>query len=187
MFFDAAELAEVAQVLGRLPSERTSFDEAQPASPRLSACPKCGARGSDGPHELDVLGVTVDFCRSCSGVYFESGEFEALMAATAPRERSPSYRTPPKESLASGKTFSCARCGVEKPLGDSMIVPNGLVCGSCFYATGKDALGSYQNEAMRSQIMRGRFQGPDLNPMANGTCNRCKSVRRDCTCVGGPT
>ncbi len=187
MFFDKTELADVAQVLGGLPSERASFDAAQPPSPRLSSCPKCGATGRAGPHELDVVGVTIDFCRSCSGVYLERGEYEALMAATAPPpERGPTYRSPPNGAVAQGKKFSCLRCGVEKPLSDSVIVPKGLVCGSCFYATGQDALGAYQNEELRSQIMRGRFQGPDLNPMQNGSCSRCGAQRMHCSCTEGP-
>jgi hypothetical protein len=52
--------------------ERLKENEAQP--PVLGLCPKCGTR----LEERDHLGVTVDVCSGCSGVWLDKGELEAI-------------------------------------------------------------------------------------------------------------
>jgi uncharacterized protein len=38
-------------------------------------CPKCG----EGLEEIDLLGIKVDQCSSCQGLYFDKGELELLL------------------------------------------------------------------------------------------------------------
>jgi hypothetical protein len=38
-------------------------------------CPKCG----HPMEEIEFLGIMVDQCKTCSGIYFDKGEFEILL------------------------------------------------------------------------------------------------------------
>ncbi len=40
-------------------------------------CPKCG----DDMKEKNILGVIIDQCLSCEGIYFDKGEWQLLMEA----------------------------------------------------------------------------------------------------------
>ena len=44
-------------------------------------CPKCG----DKMEEVELLGIMVDRCMACSGVYFDKGELELLLESKEPK------------------------------------------------------------------------------------------------------
>jgi len=44
-------------------------------------CPKCGSK----LEEVDLLGIKVDQCEKCFGIYFDRGELELLLEAQEPR------------------------------------------------------------------------------------------------------
>lgn len=44
-------------------------------------CPKCGNR----MEEVELLGIMVDRCMDCSGVYFDKGELELLLESKEPK------------------------------------------------------------------------------------------------------
>lgn len=39
-------------------------------------CPKCG----EGMQEEDMLGIMIDKCTACKGIYFDNGELETLLS-----------------------------------------------------------------------------------------------------------
>ena len=44
-------------------------------------CPKCGQQ----MEEMEFAGIMVDRCTSCSGVYFDKGELDILLASKEPK------------------------------------------------------------------------------------------------------
>jgi ribosomal protein L37AE/L43A len=44
-------------------------------------CPKCGS----DLEEVELLGIKVDQCTQCHGIYFDKGELELLLAAKEPK------------------------------------------------------------------------------------------------------
>ena len=44
-------------------------------------CPKCGSN----LNEVSVLGIKVDQCTQCHGIYFDKGELEILLEAKEPK------------------------------------------------------------------------------------------------------
>jgi protein-arginine kinase activator protein McsA len=44
-------------------------------------CPKCGS----DLKEVELLGIKVDQCTQCFGMYFDKGELELLLETTEPR------------------------------------------------------------------------------------------------------
>ena len=46
-------------------------------------CPKCG----HSMNEVDLLGVRVDVCSACDGIFFDRGELEAISSKKAEEKR----------------------------------------------------------------------------------------------------
>lgn len=44
-------------------------------------CPKCGNK----MEEMELLGIMVDRCAVCSGIYFDKGELELLLESPDPK------------------------------------------------------------------------------------------------------
>ncbi len=44
-------------------------------------CPKCGHK----MQEIELMGIIVDKCSSCSGVHFDKGELELLLESKEPK------------------------------------------------------------------------------------------------------
>ncbi|MGD2125359.1 MAG: zf-TFIIB domain-containing protein [Desulfobacteraceae bacterium] len=44
-------------------------------------CPKCGQQ----MEEIELLGIMVDRCNSCSGIYLDKGELELLLQSKEPK------------------------------------------------------------------------------------------------------
>ena len=44
-------------------------------------CPKCGQR----MEEMELLGIMVDRCKACAGIYFDRNELELLLESKEPK------------------------------------------------------------------------------------------------------
>jgi len=58
-----------------LDSKRAEQRERELQAQHWMCCPKCGHR----MEEKEMLGIVVDRCSSCSGIYFDKGELELLL------------------------------------------------------------------------------------------------------------
>ncbi len=76
----ADEEAERADALAARLS--TSPSLAAPAAPGTLVCPRCGERMV----EIQHLGVTIDRCNGCGGLYFDAGELEEVIEREYPEE-----------------------------------------------------------------------------------------------------
>ena len=69
------EKAEEDQYFARKDREKLAkLREKSAAAPELGLCPKCGV----ALEATDHLGVTVDVCAQCGGVWLDKGELEAV-------------------------------------------------------------------------------------------------------------
>lgn len=71
----------VERMRKKLDADRTHQAEAAASNPHYLKCPKCGA----DLREIDLLGVKVDQCANCLGIYFDRGELELLIESQEPK------------------------------------------------------------------------------------------------------
>jgi len=60
-----------------LDAQRKAAHASAAQNPHWMKCPKCGAQLK----EADILGVTVDHCTGCGGIYLDKGELELIARA----------------------------------------------------------------------------------------------------------
>ena len=65
----------------KLDTERASQEAKAQESPHWMKCPKCGF----DLEEVELLGIKVDQCGHCYGIYFDKGELELLLQAQEPK------------------------------------------------------------------------------------------------------
>ena len=61
--------------------KRAQEEVKQRRSQHWMKCPKCGS----DMDEIEHLGIKVDRCKSCSGIFFDSGELEILLQVQEPK------------------------------------------------------------------------------------------------------
>jgi uncharacterized protein len=79
---------------GKLDGQRSDQQQKARQEAHWMKCPKCGA----SLDEVELLGIKVDQCTQCLGIYFDKGELELLLEA----EESKGFLTSLKR-LFSGK------------------------------------------------------------------------------------
>ena len=65
----------------KLDAERASQETKAQENQHWMKCPKCGA----DLEEVKLLGIKVDQCTQCFGIYFDKGELELLLEAQEPK------------------------------------------------------------------------------------------------------
>ena len=61
----------------RLDEHRRQLEKDHSDHPYWMRCPKCGVTMT----EINLLGIMVDQCGGCNGLYFDNGELETLIEA----------------------------------------------------------------------------------------------------------
>jgi predicted anti-sigma-YlaC factor YlaD len=64
-----------------LDGQRAEQREKELVEKHWMCCPKCGNK----MEEIGLLGIMVDRCTHCSGVYFDKGELELLLESKEPK------------------------------------------------------------------------------------------------------
>lgn len=65
----------------RYDAERAKTEAEQKQRAHWMKCPKCGS----DLKQTELLGIIVDQCSGCDGIYFDKGELGILLAAQEPR------------------------------------------------------------------------------------------------------
>jgi hypothetical protein len=73
------------ELIEKMRKERNAERAAQEEKARKMAhwmrCPKCG----DDLEEVEHLGIKIDRCKSCSGLFFDRGELEIVLQSREPK------------------------------------------------------------------------------------------------------
>lgn len=103
----------------------------------LIACPHCEERPPLTP--VRFVGVTLDVCERCRGVWVDRDEVVALLNAL--HTHAPGfavtpahYRSAPVAATMNRKNepYSvCVRCGAEVPSSEAMVTEHGFMCFAC--------------------------------------------------------
>lgn len=146
LWLDGAKLGLAMPLLGSLPGRMAQV--LQTAAPGEFACPRC--RGL--MLCFDLLGVPIDLCRDCQGVWLDGGEFAELATRQAAPPR------PARPALP--QDVACAACGTRTPLAETYYSDRGLVCGSCHQTTDSpEAIDGRSGEARTAYAQYSSQQG----------------------------
>ncbi|MCC6521996.1 MAG: zf-TFIIB domain-containing protein [Polyangiaceae bacterium] len=97
----------------------------------VGTCPRCGSDTVDLPY----LGVALDVCSLCYGVWIDGDELEAL-ARTADRAAGRAAPEPPGGERAVAAAIAddhvaCTACGTVVPLRRTLLTGRGVMCDAC--------------------------------------------------------
>jgi Zn-finger nucleic acid-binding protein len=129
LWMDREVLAVLCPTVSHLPEHRV--EAALLGRADTAACPRCRASAVG----VDVVGVEVDFCVRCGGVWLDADEFEEseLMGpASGSASGGGPYRRAPTSVRSSA--VACAHCGEQTPIARTLMRELGLVCPPCHVA-----------------------------------------------------
>ena len=119
VWLDGETLMSICPTLAHLPDHREEIALTGAQGAGIALCLRCGAP----PFEYEVLGVAIDFCTQCNGVWLDGDEYEEAMLGgagpAADQTRGGPYRRA-ASVLAGG--IKCAYCGtVTDPKNKSLL------------------------------------------------------------------
>jgi Zn-finger nucleic acid-binding protein len=132
LWLDAAEIQVVVPQLEAVKSQAQALATSIRRGTGIPACPRC----FEAPVEINVFGLTVDYCTACGGLWLDgdehtgfSQESDRLRGLAAPGPSRGAYRTAAK--AAQTGLVLCSGCGSETPLAKTYMSPGGAVCPAC--------------------------------------------------------
>lgn len=149
LWLDGAELALTSEVLAALPKRLPGILASARQQPPGPACPRCSA----ALIELSLIGVPVDLCGDCCGVWLDGGEYQRLTAEPRPAAEKPVVTT-----------VLCRTCQAPTALADTFYTDEGLVCGPC-------------NEGVTPEDMRARAIASGATAAYQAFANRFAEAR----------
>jgi Zn-finger nucleic acid-binding protein len=120
-------LAKVCPTAGHLPDH--SFEVALTGAPGrgIPTCPVCGQT----PHEVDLVGVHLDFCTHCHGLWIDGDEYDEA-ALIRRKQKARAARSPYRDKKqAQSNTELCDYCHGTFPLEQLGYWEDGRVCRAC--------------------------------------------------------
>lgn len=133
LWLDADEIAVVVPELDAVKREAQRLGASVRRGTGIPACPRC----FEAPVEIEVVGITVDFCGACGGLWLDGDEHTGFsqesdrqrgLGAPSP-SRHGAYRTAAKAARTG--LVLCTGCGTEVPLAKTYMSPGGAVCPAC--------------------------------------------------------
>jgi Zn-finger nucleic acid-binding protein len=131
VWLDGQTLATICPTLSHLPEHRDEIALVGKRGAGIEVCVRCGVP----PFEYRVLGVDIDFCLRCSGVWLDGDEYEEAMLGGADpvpdAARGGPYRRA-ASSLATGE-IKCAYCGHSTDPKKTYVRELGPACSACHF------------------------------------------------------
>jgi Zn-finger nucleic acid-binding protein len=150
VWLDGPTLMTICPTLAHLPDHRDEIALLGAQGAGIPLCLRCGV----APYEYQVIGVAIDFCLRCHGVWLDGDEYEEAMLggaeATPAETRGGPYRRA-ASTLATGE-IKCAYCGHSTDPKKSYVRELGPACSACHFL-----------QEQRSRELRAtevRFGGP---------------------------
>ena len=132
LWLDAPDIVHVALTLFDLPRFEVASLGRQGAG--IAACPRCRAK----PYEFPVLGVPIDQCLRCGGIWLDGDEYKGLSEAADELDGLPpargqggAYRVTAIKAARDGVVY-CAVCARATALPDTLAWEEGLICEPCW-------------------------------------------------------
>jgi Zn-finger nucleic acid-binding protein len=130
VWLDGETLMSICPTLAHLPDHREEIALTGAQGAGIALCLRCGAP----PFEYEVLGVAIDFCTQCNGVWLDGDEYEEAMLGgagpAADQTRGGPYRRA-ASVLAGG--IKCAYCGTVTDPKKTYVRELGPACGACHF------------------------------------------------------
>ncbi len=129
VWLDGSTLMTLCPTLAHLPDHRGEIALTGGKGKGIALCLRCGAV----PFEYRVIGVAIDFCLRCSGVWLDGDEYEESMLSgePVPEAQGGPYRRA-ASTLATG-LIKCAYCGGSADPKHTYVRELGPACMSCHY------------------------------------------------------
>lgn len=130
VWLDGPTLMVVCPTLAHLPEHRDEIALTGAKGAGIGRCLRCAVP----PFEYRVLGVAIDFCLRCHGVWLDGDEYEeSMLSGAEPVEtRGGPYRRA-ASNLASGEV-KCAYCGHSTDPKKAYVRELGPACSACHFA-----------------------------------------------------
>lgn len=128
-FIDGNDLTLVCPTLSHLPAHRDEVAILGELGAGISKCLRC----EKTPHQYEIVGVFIDFCTHCGGVWLDGEEYEEGTLEERPRDRVDA-RNPYRAGIgrvAEIGSVDCVGCKVRVRIADTYARDEGLVCEEC--------------------------------------------------------
>lgn len=129
LWLDGPTLAAICPTLAHLPQHRDEIALVGAEGAGIERCLRCGV----APFEYRVIGVAIDFCLRCHGVWLDGDEYEeATGSEPAPvAARGGPYR---RSASALAGDVKCTYCGESVSPKRAYVRERGTACTRCHYA-----------------------------------------------------
>ncbi len=131
VWLDGDTLSTLCPTLAHLPEHRDEVALLGGEGEGIPLCLRCGV----APFEYKVIGVAIDFCLRCHGVWLDGDEYEESAsegAAPVAAPRGGPYRRA-ASAIATGDV-KCAYCGERVPPKKAYVRERGAACTRCHFA-----------------------------------------------------
>lgn len=132
VFIDKANLAAVCPTAAHLPDHAGEVALTGSPGAGIPFCPRC----SGTPHQLELVGVLLDFCTRCHGVWLDAVDYQEAAFTeqrAAPPPRAP-YRARATELTAPDRRETCSHCGEKHEPSELAFSEHGRICRGCMAA-----------------------------------------------------
>jgi Zn-finger nucleic acid-binding protein len=131
VWLDGITLMAICPTLAHLPEHTEEIALVGSQGAGIPLCLRCGV----APFEYQVLGVAIDFCTRCNGVWLDGDEYEeAMLGGAVPaveETRGGPYRRA-ASALSTGE-IKCAYCGHSTDPKKTYVRELGPACSACHF------------------------------------------------------
>ncbi len=128
VWLDEATLMAICPTVSHLAAHRDEVVLTGAAGAGIAVCPRCRLT----PYQVELLGVAIDFCVHCHGVWLDGDEYAESMldgGEARPAQRRSAYREAGNR-VARGEV-KCVDCGSVVPIDRTFMRENGHTCAAC--------------------------------------------------------
>jgi Zn-finger nucleic acid-binding protein len=116
----------------------------------IAFCPRC----SSVPYQLELVGVMLDFCTRCHGVWLDGSDYQEAPFSDKngpPRPRAP-YRAHAAELAATDGRVACVYCNQRFAPPELMFWEHGRICRPCMAARSVRRAARITRESKRTWV-----------------------------------
>jgi Zn-finger nucleic acid-binding protein len=158
VWLDDATLLSICPTVAHLADHRDEVVLTGQAGGGIAVCPRCRLT----PYQVEVLGVAIDFCIHCQGVWLDGDEYEESMldgGEARPAKRQSAYRQAGNR-VARGEV-KCVDCAAVVPIDRTFMREHGHTCAACNSRREIGAADARIAESVNPMWMAGQMPTPE--------------------------